>query len=721
MGYVMIYKVDAQTCGTVVTKENLRYMENVLKPESRINKSTHASTDVIIPIKFHTIMNSSGDGGLTSAQVSSIISRLNSLYSNSNITFEHQDEPNVIVDDANYRLNRSNEGAVASANDIAGIINIYFSGSLLSETTSLCGYTRFPPSSDRIFTTYSCTLNGTTLEHELGHYFTLFHTHGKTNTGTTDELIDGSNCTTAGDNVCDTPADPNLTGMVEERDCSYTGSARDANGQAYEPDPRNIMAYSLNPCRDLFTRGQFSRIRDGFENGRFYLRFLTESFTTKFTADDPSTCIGSKVSFDGDAFGAISYEWSFEGGTPPSSTSEDPVITYNNAGIFGVTLTAINSLEETSTLSRSTFVSITDPLSNTLTGTYSTTVQDGVPPDFSVENKDEAITFAFRGDVDSNEDSESGVLWIDNFNYNTELNRNLDQLVLRNYNTDGIRKFIISFDYAYTHRPIDFENDIPAVCDSLEVILASQCGSTEVKIWRDGGESLATANPILSEFIPASTEDWESKTIVYDVPEELDFARIAFRNISKNGNNTFIDNIRIEPDFTVEKPIDFRLSKVENKIATIRWFDGSINETAYVLERSVSGSEFEVYKELDPNVIFYRDTLTEGESYKYRLYADGVNGNRSDYSEVIEILPNQVLSVDESYIFYIYPNPVSDNLVIKGNGENVSYYVSDLAGKVLLNGNLTKMVNYVDFSGFENGIYLFYFNGGKEVRRIIKQ
>ena len=49
--------------------------------------------------------------------------------------------------------------------------------------------------------------NDTTLSHELGHYFDLYHTH-ETSFGT--ECPSGSNCQSAGDMVCDTPADPNL-------------------------------------------------------------------------------------------------------------------------------------------------------------------------------------------------------------------------------------------------------------------------------------------------------------------------------------------------------------------------------------------------------------------------------------------------------------------------------------------------------------------------------
>ena len=40
---------------------------------------------------------------------------------------------------------------------------------------------------------------------------------------------------------------------------------------------------------------------------------------------------------------ATSFAWSFPGGTPANSTQENPVVTYNTAGTYNVTLTATNS------------------------------------------------------------------------------------------------------------------------------------------------------------------------------------------------------------------------------------------------------------------------------------------------------------------------------------------------------------------------------------------
>ena len=95
----------------------------------------------------------------------------------------------------------------------------------------------------------------TTLIHEFGHHFNLIHTHGTSNDpGSTDELVNGSNCVSAGDRLCATPADPLLNSSnVSSVNCLYTGSATDTLGQVYEPDTSNIMSYSPNICTDFIS------------------------------------------------------------------------------------------------------------------------------------------------------------------------------------------------------------------------------------------------------------------------------------------------------------------------------------------------------------------------------------------------------------------------------------------------------------------------------------
>jgi PKD repeat protein len=59
-----------------------------------------------------------------------------------------------------------------------------------------------------------------------------------------------------------------------------------------------------------------------------------------FTSDITELCYGNEVHFYDNSTGIItSWEWEFAGGTPATSSAENPVVTYNTPGIWGVTLT----------------------------------------------------------------------------------------------------------------------------------------------------------------------------------------------------------------------------------------------------------------------------------------------------------------------------------------------------------------------------------------------
>lgn len=66
--------------------------------------------------------------------------------------------------------------------------------------------------------------------------------------------------------------------------------------------------------------------------------------TADFFAIPQNICQGEQVAFTDISTGnPTSWSWSFPGGTPNTSTQQNPVITYNNAGTYSVTLVVFNS------------------------------------------------------------------------------------------------------------------------------------------------------------------------------------------------------------------------------------------------------------------------------------------------------------------------------------------------------------------------------------------
>lgn len=61
--------------------------------------------------------------------------------------------------------------------------------------------------------------------------------------------------------------------------------------------------------------------------------------TAGFTCDDVTPCITSSVDFEDQSGGEIiSWNWTFEGGNPATSTQQNPVVTYNTQGQYDVQL-----------------------------------------------------------------------------------------------------------------------------------------------------------------------------------------------------------------------------------------------------------------------------------------------------------------------------------------------------------------------------------------------
>jgi hypothetical protein len=135
-------------------------------------------------------------------------------------------------------------------------INLYLADSVAEYGIKCFGFTYFPdaPDSNHIFMDKHC-FTGNALTTQLGHYMGLLSTHDTLGEA---ERVSESNCSTAGDRICDTYADPDLSDQVE--DCGYTGNARDEEGRYYVPSVANIMSNTSDECKCIFTPLQKRRM-----------------------------------------------------------------------------------------------------------------------------------------------------------------------------------------------------------------------------------------------------------------------------------------------------------------------------------------------------------------------------------------------------------------------------------------------------------------------------
>ncbi len=98
--------------------------------------------------------------------------------------------------------------------------------------------------------------------------------------------------------------------------------------------------------------------------------FFGDGLTADFTVSDNDICVGETVQFTDNSMGnIISWEWSFEGGSPSTSTNQNPSVTYNTAGDFDVQLTVYNGTIYNTLLQEDFIIVSTTPAqANTPTG-----------------------------------------------------------------------------------------------------------------------------------------------------------------------------------------------------------------------------------------------------------------------------------------------------------------------------------------------------------------
>ncbi|MCB9199000.1 MAG: hypothetical protein H6596_00770 [Flavobacteriales bacterium] len=267
---VLIIFNAAGQCGTEVTPSTAQHVLANPMPQGYLRGQQQV---VSLPIKAHIIRQTDGTGGLTSSELNLAMADLNAAYQGSGFQFFLCGPINFIDNDLLYDLDLSFEALLGGFEE-ANVINVFFPNIVTSNGNSICGKANFPPQSncncDRVIVQgSSCALNGSTFAHEVGHYLFLFHTHEDF---FGEELVNGSNCPSTGDLLCDTPADPTLSNGNVNTACVYTGNATDSNGDTYSPDTDNFMSYSRKECRTAFTSDQLDRMDWAYQTYRSYLQ-----------------------------------------------------------------------------------------------------------------------------------------------------------------------------------------------------------------------------------------------------------------------------------------------------------------------------------------------------------------------------------------------------------------------------------------------------------------
>ena len=241
-----------------------------------------------VPLKIHIVRETNGTGGLNMEDLLIGMANANADFHDAGIEFYICGDIDYIDDSDFFDFNNGQEAALAAtAEEDSSALNLYIPNSIKFFGSHVGGYAYLPtPGSDniqttRLFVRRNSFTFGHTLQHELGHSFTLYHPFKGTESGNNHPDAEhvprtgaNSNCLTAGDFLCDTPADPRYD-QDDPQDpddsynfidatCTYLPGQMDIFGNLYDPQIENIMSYYPDWCGSVFTPDQYDRIGNGY-------------------------------------------------------------------------------------------------------------------------------------------------------------------------------------------------------------------------------------------------------------------------------------------------------------------------------------------------------------------------------------------------------------------------------------------------------------------------
>jgi PKD repeat protein len=249
-----------------------------------------------------------------------------------------------------------------------------------------------------------------------------------------------------------------------------------------------------------------------------------------FSATPLTPCPGQTVQFtDLSTFTPTAWSWSFPGGTPSSSSVQNPAVVYNTPGTYPVTLIATNAAGN-GTTTRTSYITVNGAQQPPyIEGFVSTTF---LPTGWSSLNAGNPSYFWKRSATAGHNSTESA--YFDNFNYS--VNGDQDEMRSMAIDFSGYTSLSMTFDVAYARY-----NSTRS--DTLEVLASTDCGATWTSIYLKGGATLSTASNQTSAFVPTNSQ-WRNETVNISTYAGQDVL-FAFRNHGRHGNNLYVDNINI--------------------------------------------------------------------------------------------------------------------------------------------------------------------------------
>ncbi|MGB3947030.1 MAG: T9SS type A sorting domain-containing protein, partial [Bacteroidia bacterium] len=318
---------------------------------------------------------------------------------------------------------------------------------------------------------------------------------------------------------------------------------------------QNYMDYSY--CSVMFTKGQKERMRAALEQNTSNRNNLWKPANLAATgADDAgqalavcvpkpdfyanrtNICEGATVTFSKNIMQGTetSRTWTFEGGTPATSTASSPVVTYNTAGDYRVTLSATNA-SGTDSISKEYFIHVS-PSWSTYYNLASEDFEGSSYNSWHTYNHDNNAGY-WAHTVTAGYNSNNSMM-LQGYGYTYP--NDVDEFITPRFDLSYVTGASLTFRCAAASKALSSED----LNDQLKVYTSTNCGQSWTLRKTILGPELNNNGFNANYFMPTSAEQWALHTVT--IPNNSATANVRFKFEYTSGNksnNVFIDDINI--------------------------------------------------------------------------------------------------------------------------------------------------------------------------------
>jgi PKD repeat protein len=329
-----------------------------------------------------------------------------------------------------------------------------------------------------------------------------------------------------------TPLVAGLAGLMLSK-CSFMSQTDVLN--CISSTAANIYTVAGNASYQALLQLGAGRI-DAFAAMNCAAAFLTYAPVANFFTLTQNICPNVPVSFiDSSLYAPTNFTWTFQGGTPATSTASNPTVQWTSPGTYSVSEIAANA-NGSNTKIKTSYITVSGPIALPLSEGFQAT--QFLPSNWTSYNVNNDANYFTRLTGVGGFGTSTVCAIYDNYNLDAAPDR--DEMRTPKYTFNNVASARLRFDVAYQQ----FDNQFS---DTLEVKVSTNCGVSWTSIYSQGGATLSTVAGTLqaNSFTPTPTQ-WRKDTIdVSALTAGQGNVMFSFVNHGHYGQTLYLDNINL--------------------------------------------------------------------------------------------------------------------------------------------------------------------------------